>query len=81
MCIRDSSPTDLESLTRWEDYSRAKDEMFVHTDVSEARWRVVESEAKTRARLNMIADLLASAPYKHVHRPPLQLPKPAHIHV
>ncbi|MCO5309231.1 MAG: polyphosphate kinase 2 [Austwickia sp.] len=69
------SPTDLESLTRWEDYSRAKDEMFVHTDMSEARWRVVESEDKKRARLNMIADLLASVPYKHVDRPQLKLPK------
>lgn len=69
------SPTDLESLTKWEDYSRAKDEMFVHTDIPEARWRVVESEDKKRARLNMIADLLASVPYEHVERPELKLPK------
>ena len=69
------SPTDLESLTRWEDYSRAKDEMFVHTDISDARWRVVESEDKKRARLNMIADLLASVPYEHVERPELKMPK------
>ena len=69
------SPTDLESLTRWEDYSRAKDEMFVHTDVPGNRWRVVEAEDKKRARLNMIADLLASVPYEKVERPELTLPK------
>ncbi|MFZ0529083.1 MAG: hypothetical protein WAL91_00930, partial [Propionicimonas sp.] len=69
------SPTDLESLTRWEDYSRAKDEMFVHTDIAEARWNVVESEDKKRARLNMIADLLAAIPYQQVPRTELKLPK------
>ncbi len=69
------SPTDLESLTRWEEYSRAKDEMFVHTDIPECRWRVVESEDKRRARLNMIHDLLASVPYEPVPRPVLELPE------
>jgi len=69
------SPTDLESLTRWEDYSRAKDEMFVHTDLPGNHWRVVEAEDKKRARLNMIADLLASVPYEKVERPDLELPK------
>jgi hypothetical protein len=69
------SPTDLESLTRWEDYSRAKDEMFVHTDLPGNHWRVVEAEDKKRARLNMIADLLASVPYEKVERPDLKLPK------
>jgi len=69
------SPTDLESLTRWEDYSRAKDEMFVHTDLPGNHWRVVEAEDKKKARLNMIADLLASVPYQNVQRPDLKLPK------
>ena len=69
------SPTDLESLTRWEDYSRAKDEMFVHTDIPEARWNVVEAEDKKRARLNMMADLLASVPYQRVPNDVLKLPK------
>ena len=69
------SPTDLESLTRWEDYSRAKDEMFVHTDLPDNRWRVVEAEDKKRARLNMIADLLDSVPYQKVERPELTMPK------
>lgn len=68
------SPMDLESITRWEDYSRAKDEMFVHTDIPEARWHVVESEDKRSARVNMISHLLSSVPYHEVHRPPLELP-------
>lgn len=69
------SPTDLESLTRWEEYSRAKDEMFVHTDVPGNRWHVVEAENKKRARINMIAHLLSSIPYEHVDRPEIQLPE------
>ncbi len=68
------SPMDLESLTRWEDYSRAKDEMFVHTDIPESPWLVVESDDKRRARINMIAHLLASIPFEQVGRPPLKLP-------
>jgi polyphosphate kinase len=69
------SPMDLESIKRWEDYSRAKDEMFVHTDIPEARWNVVESDDKRAARLNMIAHLLASVPYESVDPPALKLPK------
>jgi len=69
------SPMDLESLSRWEDYSRAKDEMFVHTDTSESPWLVVESDDKKRARINMIAHLLSSIPYEKVARPSLELPK------
>jgi len=68
------SPMDLESISRWEDYSRAKDEMFVHTDIPEAPWYVVESEDKRRARINMIAHLLSTVPYHEVQRPPLALP-------
>lgn len=68
------SPMDLESLTHWEAYSRAKDEMLVHTDVSEAPWYVVESDDKRRARLNMIAHLLGSLPYREVSPPVLELP-------
>ena len=68
------SPMDLESITRWEDYSRAKDEMFVHTDIPEAPWYVVESEDKRAARINMIAHLLSTIPYYEVQRPPLELP-------
>ena len=68
------SATDLESLTRWEDYSRAKDEMFVHTDIPEARWHVVESDDKRSARINMIAHLLATVPYADVELPELTMP-------
>jgi polyphosphate kinase 2 len=68
------SPMDMESIRRWEDYSRAKDEMFIHTDITEAPWYVVESQDKRRARINMIAHLLSSISYYDVQRPPLQLP-------
>jgi polyphosphate kinase 2 len=70
------SRMDLDSISRWEDYSRAKDEMFVHTDIPEAPWYVVESEDKRRARINMIAHLLSTIPYHDVERIPLELPKP-----
>ncbi|GAA5162314.1 polyphosphate kinase 2 [Ornithinimicrobium tianjinense] len=69
------SPTDLESLTRWESYSRAKDEMFVHTDIPEAPWYVVESDDKRSARINMIAHLLSSIPYEEVALPELTMPE------
>lgn len=69
------SPTDLESLARWEEYSRAKDEMFVHTDLPESRWNVVEAEDKRAARINMIAHLLYSVPYEHVTPKKITLPK------
>jgi polyphosphate kinase len=68
------SPMDMESLTRWEDYSRAKDEMFVHTDIPEAPWYVVESEDKRKSRINMIAHLLSTVPYEIVQREPLVIP-------
>ncbi len=57
------SPIDIESRARWVDYSRAKDEMFVHTDISEAPWYVVEGDDKRRARINCIAHLLSVVPY------------------
>jgi polyphosphate kinase len=68
------SPMDLESITRWENYSRAKDEMFVHTDIPEAPWYVVDAADKRRARLNMIAHLLGTVSYHDVQRLPLELP-------
>jgi polyphosphate kinase 2 len=70
------SPMDLESITRWEDYSRAKDEMFVHTDIPEAPWYVVDSADKRRARLNMMAHLLSTVSYHDVQRLLLELPQP-----
>ncbi len=69
------SPMDLQSIVRWENYSQAKDQMMVHTDIAEARWFVVESDDKRRARLNMIAHLLSSLEYEDVSRPALKLPK------
>jgi polyphosphate kinase len=68
------SPMDLESLKRWEDYSRAKDDMFAATDNVDIPWMVVESDDKRRARLNMIAHLLSSVPWRSVERPELHLP-------
>ena len=68
------SPMDLASITRWEDYSRAKDEMFARTDRSESPWYDVESDDKLRARINMIAHLLSTIPYHAVQPRPLELP-------
>jgi polyphosphate kinase 2 len=68
------SPIDVESITRWEDYSRAKDEMFVHTDIPEAPWFTVESDDKKRARLNVMAHLLSTVPYEHLPAPDLEIP-------
>src|SRR6202050_872690 len=68
------SGMDLESITHWEEYSRAKDEMFVHTDIPEAPWHVVESDDKRNARINMIDHLLTTVPYRDVEPPSLKLP-------
>ncbi|MCX4657858.1 polyphosphate kinase 2 [Streptomyces uncialis] len=68
------SPMDLESITRWEAYSRAKDEMLVHTDIPEAPWHIVESDDKRRARLNMMAHLLSTVPYREVPPPDVTIP-------
>lgn len=69
------SPMDLESITRWEVYSRAKDDMLVHTDIGEAPWYVVESDDKRRARLNTIAHLLTTVPYEEAAPQVLRLPR------
>ncbi|MEV0148640.1 MULTISPECIES: polyphosphate kinase 2 [unclassified Nonomuraea] len=68
------SEMDLQSIIRWEEYSRAKDEMLVHTHIPEAPWHDVESEDKRRARINMISHLLSSIPYREVARPRLHIP-------
>jgi polyphosphate kinase 2 len=69
------SPMDLESINRWEDYSRAKDEMMVHTDTKVSPWFVVESDIKKHARLNMISHLLSTIPYQEVPAPEVELPQ------
>ncbi|OZG27271.1 polyphosphate kinase 2 [Williamsia sp. 1138] len=68
------SPMDLESVYRWEDYSRAKDEMMVHTDTPNSPWYVVESDVKKHARLNMISHLLSTINYHEVQKPTVELP-------
>lgn len=60
------SPMDLESRTRWVEYSKAKDIMVEHTDIPEARWRQMEGDDKRRARLNVIRDILQAISYKDV---------------
>ncbi|MGP6175042.1 polyphosphate kinase 2 [Corynebacterium sp. A21] len=69
------SPMDLQSITRWEDYSRAKDEMFIHTDIPSAPWYTVESEDKKRSRINVISHLLSTIPYEKIDRPLPKIPK------
>ena len=69
------SPMDLEARSRWVEYSKAKDEMFVHTDIPEARWNVVESDIKRNARINCISHLLSQIPWKHEEEPKIKLPK------
>jgi polyphosphate kinase len=68
------SKTDLVSRTHWVDYSRAKDEMFVHTDIPEAPWFVVPADDKRRARLNCMAHLLSRLPYVPKTLKQLELP-------
>jgi polyphosphate kinase len=68
------SPMDLESRSRWMEYSKAKDEMFAHTDIKQAPWFVVNSDIKKHARLNCIAHLLSMIPYKDLTPEPIELP-------
>ena len=68
------SPMDLESYSRWYDYSRARDDMFQATDTPWAPWFVVHSDDKRRARLNLISHLLDRIPYKSVPRDKVKLP-------
>jgi polyphosphate kinase len=69
------SPMDLKSIPKWVEYSKAKDEMFRYTDTKSARWWTVEADDKRQARLNCIAHILSSIPYKDMTPPPLDLPK------
>jgi polyphosphate kinase 2 len=74
------SENDLKIREKWEEVSRAKDEMFVHTDLDESPWYVVEADVKRHARLNMIAHLLSTIPYRAPHRPIVELPPRPHGH-
>ncbi|QEP43268.1 polyphosphate kinase 2 [Ectothiorhodospiraceae bacterium BW-2] len=68
------SPMDLESRSRWVEYSRAKDVMFAHTDIKQAPWYVVNSDLKKHARLNCIAHFLNQIPYEDLTPEPIELP-------
>jgi polyphosphate kinase len=68
------SPMDLESRARWIEYSKAKDDMFLHTDTPDSPWYVVEADDKKRARLNCIAHLLSTIKYKDLTPKPIKLP-------
>ena len=69
------SPMDTESFGRWYDYSRARDMMFEATDTKHAPWRLIRSDDKRRARLNVISHILETIPYKKIAREKVKLPK------
>ena len=69
------SPTDLASRSKWFEYSRARDLMLKATDTKWARWHILRSEDKRRARLNCIAHLLTVIPYKKLPRQKVKLPE------
>jgi polyphosphate kinase 2 len=67
------SPMDIESRNRWEEYSKAKDVMFSHTDTKQSPWYVVNSDVKKHARLNCIRHLLSLIPYEDIAPKPIKL--------
>jgi len=69
------SPMDLESRSRWIEYSKAKDTMFAHTDIKQAPWFVVRADDKRSARLNCITHLLSQIPYQDLTPKPPKLPQ------
>ncbi len=69
------SDMDLESRMRWQEYSKAKDEMLAHTDIKQAPWYVVPADDKRAARLNCIAHLLTRIPYEDLTRKMASLPE------
>ena len=68
------SPMDLESVKRWDDYSKAKDNMFEHTDTPFSPWYVVESDNKKKARVNCIDHFLSLVRYTEIETPEVVLP-------
>jgi polyphosphate kinase 2 len=68
------SPMDLQSRARWVEYSKAKDDMFRHTDIKQAPWYVVNADDKKRARLNVIKHLLSLIPYEDLTPETIVLP-------
>jgi len=74
------SPMDLQSYSRWYDYSRARDAMLKATDRDEAPWWVLHSDDKKSARLNGISHILSLIPYEYIKRPEVHLPKRSKKH-
>ncbi|MEM7025236.1 MAG: polyphosphate kinase 2 [Pseudomonadota bacterium] len=68
------SPMDLDARSKWFMYSKAKDEMFLYTDIKQAPWYVVDADVKKRARLNCISHLLSMIPYEDLTPKPIKLP-------
>lgn len=68
------SPMDVQSRERWEDYSKAKDEMFAYTDTKQSPWYVVNADNKKAARLNCIRHLLSMIPYEDLTPETVELP-------
>lgn len=69
------SPMDIESRSKWVEYSMAKDKMFAHTDIKQSPWYVVHADDKKRARLNCIHHLLSLIPYEDMAPGPIELPE------
>jgi len=69
------SEVDLKSFTKWDEYSRAKDEMFGYTDTKQSPWYVVTADDKKRARLNCITHLLSMIPYDYIPPKEIELPE------
>ncbi len=68
------SPMDMASRSRWVDYSRAKDAMFMYTDTEKVPWYVVDANIKRHARLNCISHLLSLIDYQNLTPEPIELP-------
>ena len=69
------SPMDLQSRVRWEEYTKAKEEMFSRTNIPEAPWFIIKGNDKKRARLNCMSHLLGMVPYNEVEQEKVELPE------
>lgn len=69
------SKMDIKSYTRWDDYTKARDDMFKASDTAWAPWHVARSDDKRRARLNIIRHILSKVPYEDIAREKVKLPK------
>ena len=66
---------DVESINRWEDYSKAKDNMMEHTDTDFSPWYIVESDIKKKSRVNCISHILSKIPYQDIEHETVELPE------